>query len=222
MRGITSVRQLSRRYRSLCLQIRRLSLRRQLFFRPFILTGLLSSGLAHFSRTNKNFEAEVSSENREGSAHIELITFGTYRTLATWLPLRPGALLLLTAGVYRLRCNAARTLGQRCSAPPSSTSTKALQQFAWVNKDWLQGQAVIQQALCYPPEGLVQHLDLHGFMRVASRTVCCSRRPGAAANRGGERGPCAKTAAARSGGPAGAALALPGPHPGALSIPGLL
>ena len=154
MRGITFVRQLSRRYRSFCLQIRRLSLRRQLFFRPFILTGLLSSGLAHFSRTNKNFEAEVSSENREGSAHIELITFGTYRTLATWLPLRPGALLLLTAGVYRLRCNAARTLGQRCSAPPSSTSTKALQQFAWVNKDWLQGQAVIQQALCYPPEGL--------------------------------------------------------------------
>ncbi len=78
--GITFVRQLSRRYRSFCLQIRRLSLRRQLFFRPFILTGLLSSGLAHFSRTNKNFEAEVSSENREGSAHIELITFGTYRT----------------------------------------------------------------------------------------------------------------------------------------------
>jgi hypothetical protein len=127
MRGITCVRQLSRRYRSFCLQIRRLSLRRQLSFRLFILTGPLSLGLAHFSRTNKNFEAGVGSEHREGSAHIELITFGTYRTLATWLPLRTQALLLLTVGVYRLRCNAARTLKQRCSAPPSSTSKKAMQ-----------------------------------------------------------------------------------------------
>ena len=80
---------------------------------------------------------------------------------------------------------------------------------------------MIQQALCYPPEGLVQHLDLHDFMRVGLATVCCSRGPSIAAKRGG-RGPGAKLAAARSGGPAGAALALPGPHPGALSIPGLL
>jgi hypothetical protein len=48
--------------------------------------------------------------------------------------------------------------------------------------------------------------------------------PGAPASlpSGGGRGPGAKLAAARSGGPAGEALALPGPHPGALSIPGLL
>ena len=58
--GNTFVWQLSRRPRGLHLQLRFLSLRRQLFFLFLLLARLLSLGFAHFSRTNKNFEAEVS------------------------------------------------------------------------------------------------------------------------------------------------------------------
>ena len=88
-------------------------------------------------------------------------------------------------------------------------------------KGWGQHEERANEAAAKLSYAWVQHLDPHDFMRVRACTVCCPRAPGVAAKRGG-RGPGAQLAAARSGSPAGAALALPGPHPGALSIPGLL
>jgi hypothetical protein len=60
----------------------------------------------------KSFGTSVSREEQERPAHIGQRTSGADRTLATWLPLKPEALLLLTADVLRLRLRygAAQTL----------------------------------------------------------------------------------------------------------------
>ena len=75
----------------------------------------------------KNFGTSVGSEEQERSAHMGQRTSGADRTLGTWLPLKPEALLLLTVDVFRLRYNAAQTLVRPCAAPPTNSSATALQ-----------------------------------------------------------------------------------------------
>ena len=75
MKRITFVGHLIRCQRGLRLVVCRLSLRRPLFFLSLLLTGLLALGLAHFTGTNKTFEADFSRERLDRSARIEQITF---------------------------------------------------------------------------------------------------------------------------------------------------